>query len=304
LKPVRQFLAFLVYSNLFIATCAFALTLETICLLRLPYSINWFLLLIFLCTLFVYGLHYYVKCKKEKTDSRLKWCRKNVNLLSAIIVSGFIFIACVIIWHYQSIFKTGGHFNYLNLAWFIIIPVLVLGYSYPLNPWNKKSLRQIGWLKMASLSFIWSFTTVVLPVLMLPENIISYPENKQVAILFVQRFFFIAALGFLFNIHDYEEDKKDGIKTFAVLLGTGKSLQYGKWIMPLANAITAALLLNFFKLNYFAGYVALLLPVILLFVNYQCFPARKDEVAFVIRNDGLMIIKALLLIFAVLTYSL
>jgi 4-hydroxybenzoate polyprenyltransferase len=156
---------------------------------------------------------------------------------------------------------------------------------------------------MASLSFIWSFTTVVLPVLMLPENMYSYPENKQVAVLFFHRFFFIAALSFLFNINDYEEDKKDGIKTFVVLLGPGKSLQYGKWIMSLANAITAVLLLNFFKLNQPVYYAALLIPVILLYLLYQRFSARKDEAAFVIRNDGLMIIKALLLIFAVQTDS-
>ena len=303
MKPVQQFLAFLVYSNLFIATCAFALTCETFYLLRLPASINWYLLLMFLCTVFVYSLHYFVKRKKEITDSRLKWCRKNMSLLVAIIALSFILITGGVIWHFQSIFIKAGHFNYSNLAWFIIIPLLAFGYSYPLNPWNKKSLRQVGWLKMASLSFIWSFTTTALPVLMLPENLYSHPDNKQVAILFFHRFFFIAALSFLFNINDYEEDKKDGIKTFAVLLGPKKSLTYGKWIMPVANAATAFLLMYYLHLFHPAYYAALLIPVILIFLLYQRFSGRKDEAAFVIRNDGLMIVKALLLIFAVLTTS-
>lgn len=300
MRPLQQFLAFLVYSNLFIAGCAFALTWETFYLFRLPASINWYLLLMFLCTVFVYSLHYFVKSKKEKTDSRLTWCRNNVSLLRIIIFLSFIFITGSVIWHYQFIFTRTGHFNYRNLAWFIIIPLLALGYSYPLNPWNKKSLRQIGWLKMASLSFIWSFTTVVLPVLMLTDTIHDPPGNMQVAVLFLHRFFFIAALSFLFNINDYEEDKNDGIKTIVVLLGPGKSLQYGKWIMPLANAGTALLLMYYFKLFHPAHYAALLIPIILLFLLYQRFSARKDEVSFVIRNDGLMIVKALLLIFAVL----
>lgn len=300
MRPLQQFLAFLVYSNLFIAACAFTLTWETFCLLHLPASINWYLLLMFLCSLFVYSLHYFVKRKKEITDSRLTWCRNNISLLRTIIFLSFIFIIGGVIWHYEFIFTRTGHFNYRNLAWFIIIPLLALGYSYPLNPWNKKSLRQIGWLKMASLSFIWSFTTVVLPVLMLTDTIHDHPGNRQVAVLFIHRFFFIAALSFLFNINDHEEDKKEGIKTIAVLLGPGKSLQYGKWIMLPANALSAALLLYCFKLNQPVYYAALLIPVILLFLLYQRFPNRKDEAAFVIRNDGLMIVKALLLIFAVL----
>jgi 4-hydroxybenzoate polyprenyltransferase len=299
----KKLLPFLIYSNLFIASCALLLTIETFCLLHLPASMNWYLLLMFLSALFVYSLHYFVKSKKEKTDSRLDWCRKNDKLLLTIIVCSFIFIAGGILWHYQSIFMKTGHFNYVNLTWFIIISGVAFGYSYPLNPWNKKSLRQVGWLKMASLSFTWSFTTTVLPVLLLPEQLYSHPGNNQMVALFLHRFFFIAALSFLFNINDYEEDIKDGIKTIAVLLGPGKSIQYGKWIMCLANAGTAALLLYIFHMNHPVYYAALLLPVVLLFLLYQRFTSQKDELAFVIRNDGLMIVKALLLIFAVLTTS-
>lgn len=297
----RQLLPFLIYSNIFIATCALVLTWETFYLLQLPLSLNWYLLLMFLCTLFVYSLHYFVKSNKPKNDSRLAWCRKNKKLLSAIIFLSFILIAGGVAWHYRSIFLIGEKFNYRNLAWFIIIPLLSLGYSYPLNPWNKKSLRQNGWLKMISLSFIWSFTTVVLPVLMWPgENVTG---TIQLPVLFFHRAFFIAALSVLFNIHDHEEDKKDGIKTLAVLLGPHKSLQYGKWVMLLMNIVMVFLLIYFFTLNQPVFFAVLLIPVVLLFLLYQYFSPRQDEVIFAIRNDGLMIVKALLLIFAILTVS-
>lgn len=216
-------------------------------------------------------------------------------MLSLLLIIGGV------IYHYPSIFEKNGQFNYRNLAWFIIIPLLALGYSYPLNPWNKKSLRQIGWLKMASLSFIWSFTTVVLPVLMLPSATTRSVDNIYVVILFIHRFFFIAALSLLFNINDYDEDKKDDIKTIAVLIGPLKSLRYGKWLMTFLNIVAAFLLLYYFELLNPVYFAALLLPVILLFLLYHRFSASKNEAIFVIRYDGLMIVKALLLIFALLT---
>jgi 4-hydroxybenzoate polyprenyltransferase len=299
----KKLLRFIVYSNLFIASCALALTYETFYLLQLPPSLNWYLLLIFLCTVFVYSLHYFVKSKKDKTDSRLNWCRKNKKLLLSIILCSLLFITGGVVWHYKMIFIKDGHFNISNLAWFIFIPLLALGYSYPIIPLNKKSLRQVGWLKMASLSFIWSFTTVVLPVLMLPGN--NYASNgyEFVWIVFIHRFFFIASLGFLFNVNDYEEDKKDGIKTIAVMLGSEKSLKYGKWVVLLLNVPASLLIWNYFALHHFDFLGATLIPVLLLFVLYQRFTASKDEAGFVLLHDGLMILKALLLIFAVLTFS-
>ncbi len=300
---IKRILDFLVYSNFFIAGCALIFTYETFCLLHLPASLNWYLLLIFLCTIFVYSLHYFVKSTKEKNDTRLVWCRANRKLLQLIILLSFLLIAGGIFYHFKSIFITGGDFNYRNLAWFIIIPLLSLAYSHPLNPWNKKSLRQIGWLKMASLSFIWSFTTVILPVLMLPDPVTGLLENKYALVLFANRFFFIASLSLLFNINDYEEDKQDDIKTIAVLLGPVKSILYGKWVMLLLNAAAAFLLLRFFELNNPVFFAALLTPVIITFLLYQQFSPMKDETVFVIRHDGLMIVKAMLLIFALLILS-
>ena len=228
----------------------------------------------------------------------MDWCRKNRKFLLVIILLSFMLIIGGVVYHYKSIFETGNHFNYRNLAWFILIPVLALGYSYPLNPWNKKSLRQIGWLKMVSLSFIWSFTTVVLPLLMLPEEATAFTDNIYVVIVFIHRFFFIAALSFLFNINDYKEDKLDEIKTIAVLIGPAKSLLYGKWLMTVLNIVAVFLLLYYFEINSPVFYAALIIPVILLFILYHRFSPMKNEAIFAIRNDGLMIVKALLLIFA------
>jgi 4-hydroxybenzoate polyprenyltransferase len=154
---------------------------------------------------------------------------------------------------------------------------------------------------MVSLSFIWSFTTVVLPVLMWPGEDVT--GTIQLSVLFFHRAFFIAALSVLFNINDYDEDKKDGIRTIAVIAGPSKTLKYGKWIMIIVNISASLLLIHFFRLYQLFYYAAIFIPVVLLFFLYLFFKPGTDEASFAARYDGLMIVKALLLIFAVLTLS-
>ena len=294
----NSFARWFIYSNLFIACCALALTYESFLLLHLPHSLNWYPLLVFLCTIFIYCLHYFVKLKKNKTDDRSLWCRQNKTLLLWLIILSFVLIAGGVIYHFKSIFGLPGHFNYANLIWFVVIPLLALGYSYPFIPWNKKSLRQIGWLKMALLSFIWSFTTVALPVLMMQKQVDLYSKKSFVIVVFIHRFVFIAALSFLFNIRDREEDSRENINTIAVILGQTKSLNYGKWFMTSLNIFATYLLLRYFHLQNIIYYVAAFIPVVLLFFLFHRFSPQKNIAMFILKNDGLMIIKALLLIFA------
>lgn len=295
----KSILRFIVYSNFFIGLCALALAFETFVLLDIPVSNSWFLLLVFLCTVFIYSLHYFIKSKSAKTDSRLIWCRKNRALLLVILLVSLLLSITGVIYHYQVIFLKNGAFNYRNLTWFSLIPILALAYSYPIIPWKSKSIRQVGWLKMASLAFIWSFTTVILPVLMLHDSVSSHYRTVEIIALFINRFFFIAALGFLFNINDYEEDKEDKIKTMAVLLGPSKSLYWGKWISSGINILTGLSLIYFYGLHQPPFYAAIILPSLLLFFSFHNFKFSTEEAPFVLRYDGLMIIKALLLIFAV-----
>jgi 4-hydroxybenzoate polyprenyltransferase len=299
---LKKLTGFIVYTNLFIATCALALTVETFILLKLPASINWYLLLLFLCTVFVYNLHYFQKSKKDKTDDRLRWCRQHKNWLFISIIASALLIAGGVIFHFNLIFLKGGALNYSNLALFIGIPLLALGYSHPLTPWNKKGLRQTGWFKIISLSFTWSFTTTVLPVLMLLPGKTIPITGITLTVLFIHRFFFIAALCVLFNINDYEEDKADGVKTLAVLLGPERSLRQGKWLALLLNSFSSLWFIDYFHMHSIPFYIAIFIPVGLLFYSYYRFYPAKDEAIFIIRYDGLMIVKALLLIFALLIF--
>jgi 4-hydroxybenzoate polyprenyltransferase len=119
-------------------------------------------------------------------------------------------------------------------------------------------------------------------------------------VLFLHRFFFMASLCVLFNINDYEEDKADGVNTIAVLLGPAAALQKGKWLGLWLHLLTSAWLLLAFQLLQPVYYPALLIPIALVFLAFHRFRKAGEEAFFVLRYDGLMIVKALLLIFALL----
>jgi 4-hydroxybenzoate polyprenyltransferase len=299
----KRSLSFLVYSNLFIAACALALCAETFLLLQLPPSIDWFLLLLPLSTLFVYGLHYFRKTGKSQSDARLDWCRKNKLVLLFLLAASGIGVAAAVVYYRKEIFLINGNLNYINLFFFLVIPLLSLGYSHPFIPRMKKGIRQVGWLKLVLLSFIWSFTTTLLPVLMINNQEVLPHTFLQLSILFLHRFFFVAGLCVLFNINDVKEDEADGVKTIAVMLGPEKTLARGKWLFFLLNTIFAILLLAVFTLYYPLFYIAVSIPVALVFLQFRYFKTGTNEADFVLRTDGLMIVQALLLIFALLITS-
>ncbi len=106
------------------------------------------------------------------------------------------------------------------------------------------------------------------------------------------------ALCGLFNINDYEEDKKDGIKTFAVTYGKSFSLKTGKWFFALLNLVTGFILLKSFEWTHWSLYAAILTPALLIFISYHTLKENTDKEIFTLKYDGLMLIKAGLLIFA------
>lgn len=302
-RLINNTVYFLVYSNLFIAACALSLAAETFVLLDLPAQSAWYLLLLFCCTLFVYSLHYYRKTKKNMTDDRLEWCRRHPAVLPATLLISAGLIAGGVFRHFEAIFLVDGHLHYSNLAWFILVPLVALAYSHPLLPRSNKALRQIGWLKMGFLSAVWAFTTTWLPVLMLVPGEHA-PGLTAMTALFLQRFFFMAPLSVLFNVRDHEEDKAAGVRTIAVAWGPAKTLRRVKWLSLMAGLLSSAWLAVVFHLYHPAQLAALAMPQLLIFLYFHRFDPGRQEAFFVWRHDGLMILKALLLIFALLSFSM
>jgi 4-hydroxybenzoate polyprenyltransferase len=298
---VRLIQVFLIYSNIFIALCALALSTETFVLLKVDISYYWYPLLLFFCTLFTYSLHYYSKLKKNKNDTRSLWGHRHKPVLISAVIISAIAIAAISIWKVNYLLGLqNGSFNYFNLFLFISVPLLSLAYTHSIKPGNKKAIRNIGWLKMFFLSFIWTFTTTLLPILLFPSCLPVEISLLRVLSLLFHRFCFIASLSILFNIYDYEEDKAEGITTIAVTMGTQKILQLGARFTLLFNLISAVWLALTFRLYNPLYWLALLAPVLLLYLSFIYFKNTTDKAAFALRYDGMMIVKSLLLIFALL----
>lgn len=81
---------------------------------------------------------------------------------------------------------------------------------------------------------------------------------NQVLFLFLYQFIFIMALCVLFNIKDYEEDKKDGVNTVAVMAGPQATLHTGKWVFAVLIAIA-----GFFFCSLSTSYILLDMPLYL-----------------------------------------
>jgi hypothetical protein len=288
-KTFTQAVSIFFYYNFFIAFCAASLVYETVYLFQLTSKTHWFAWLVFFCTMNIYTFHYYLKSLKTEDDSRLNWYRKYKFIILLLLLTGCIAIGYLIITHFGILFS--GR----NIVWTLAIPLLSLAYSFPFLP-GGKALRHFGWLKLPLLSFVWSFTTVLLPAFYADGIHIN---SSQVWVLFFDRLIFIMALCMLFNVRDYEEDKVAGIITPVVALGPQAILSRGKWLMCLLNMITAILLVRQFHFHTPFQYAAVLLPVVLLYLLFHFFKPGRSEIQFVYLHDGLMPVKALLLIFAV-----
>jgi hypothetical protein len=275
------------YCNIFIAACAASLVYETIHLLNYTPGNHWFPILVFCCTLNIYTFHYYLKSRKPDNDPRLQWYRKYKTAVLLLLVAVSSVIAYIIATYFNIIFSKE------NILWSLLIPFLSIAYSFPFLP-GGKALRHFGWLKLPLLSFVWSFTTVLLPVFFFSDERIQ----PQIWVLFANRFFFIMTLCVLFNVRDYEEDKNDRVITPVVALGTKNILLYGKWLMVILNFITALLVCRYFNLDSGFQYFAVFTPVLLLFLLFHYFSFSRNEIEFLVLHDGLMPVKALLLIFA------
>jgi 1,4-dihydroxy-2-naphthoate octaprenyltransferase len=286
---VSKIISVFFYCNFFIAGCAASLVYSTSFLLRLSPIPHWFAALVFCSTLNIYSFHYYRKSLKTENDERLNWYRKYKYIIQALLLSGSIAVVILVINHWRILFSEK------NLPWTLAIPLLSLAYSFPFLPGNK-ALRHIGWLKLPLLSIVWSFTAVWLPVFYSGNAF----KTSQVLVVFFDWLFFIMALCMLFNVRDYKEDKKENIITPAVSLGPTFILKTGKWLICKLNLVMFIWLI--FTFNFFnpIQILAVFLPVVFLFYLFESFRFDRSEMQFVFLHDGLMPIKALLLIFAAL----
>ena len=294
----QKFIRFTIFSNLFISLSAALFTSETITFFNLPYWLHWLSGFVFGGTLLVYTLHYMLKKELPVADERQLWRKKHKSFFKFFLIFSILCITWFAIQLYHHFPPDKQGVIYSIIFAFGAIGILSLIYSHPFSKSNGRSLRKYGKLKLLYLSVIWTATTGLIPFLFLPEENIVPKITLQITAFLLHRLLFIASIAFLFNIYDYGEDKEAGINTFAVSWGKDKSLNIGKWLFLFLNLSASVFFILSFEITSALYILAVFIPCAAVYLLYKRFDSAETESSFVLRHDGLMIIKVLLLIFA------
>ncbi|HNL82947.1 MAG TPA: hypothetical protein PKG56_06090, partial [Chitinophagaceae bacterium] len=112
-------------------------------------------------------------------------------------------------------------------------------------------------------------------------------------LLWLKNFMFISTLCVMFDLKDFEIDKKDGLKTFAVQFGVSNTIKY--IIIPLVIICIAAFII-FVEQNHFP-YQRILLNIIpylfLILISFALLKKKRKIIYYLFVIDGLMILKAI-----------
>lgn len=203
-----------IFSNIFLSVGAVLLTVSAQVQLGLKPHWQPYLLLIFFATLFEYNRNRLIELffyNEEQNTKKRKWILKNRKKLLFV---AFISAALLMF----AVFTTKPQV----LIVFIFLGILTFLYSMPVSG-NKSylfKLREVPYLKIFLIAFVWSALTVFLPAIQAGEEIL----NVQVDLLIAERFFFIFAITIPFDIRDMQVDRDAGLKTIPLLVNQKKAL--------------------------------------------------------------------------------
>ena len=208
MKISKTLTDWLLYTSIFAALCAVALCLATerLILNSIPDTITPLHSFIFGCTLIVYNAHFLLRKVQPKLSDRYRWTEQHR------------------IWHYATFligFVVSG-ISIFFLNWKILVACLVLGvlsftYTLPILPFAKSRLRDFGWLKILTLTLVWTIVTSILPMLYYHQSLLDYPFE------ILLRFVFMFILCIAFDLRDMQTDLKADINTLPNILGVKNS---------------------------------------------------------------------------------
>lgn len=272
---IKKIAEFILFSSLFIAACAVSFCIETNVLLDVPLNYFSFYCFVFGATLVQYNLHYSMKKVAVKNSERLRWTLKNKRLHFFLLITGCLLILF-------SFFS-------FHLKHFIILGVLgciAVLYSFPFLPFGKKKrIKDYGFIKIITLSLLWTLVTVWLPVTNLNVNPYLF------AFVFVKRFVFIFILCLLFDVRDIEIDNKENINTLAVMLGKKKSYALSCFLLLLFGGLS---IIQYFFYPQMAFLLAMLVSSVITWIIIQLTKKTNSDFIYLAGVDGMMLVQAVL----------
>lgn len=294
----------LFFGNYFYGICAIALSIEAALQQRESLNDGYYYLLSFSLTVLYYSKAYLnIEVSDTKENIRGHW----YALHKKRIVLSLWFFALLALLLITRIYLTHSivmlHLNSTEYILILIFPLTgILYYGINSKSFQSYNLRNIGWLKPFIIGFIWAGAVTVYPVLY--QKLIyhrHYEINLIVALLFLKNFMFVSVLAILFDVKDYAKDYNQELKTVVVKMGLRKTIF--NVILPLcllglSSFIAFGIIRNFHWMKIFLNTIPFLLTIYIAFTLQK----RQSIFYYLIIIDGLMLLKALLGITAILYF--
>lgn len=219
---MRNLRNYLLYSNIFIAICAFCLTMCSSYIFPiskidlLPFAMFSFFSVF---TYYNFQRIFQFELDNYKITSKYSiWLKHNFKFKLGSLV---LIIFCCLPFVLELILT--------NLVWILASGITAVFYFLPIFP-----MRKILFIKPFFVSFFWVLICILFPLIKL-VNFTIY----ELLVFSVAEFFFIAGLCLLFDIRDMKYDEQAGVKTFPLTYGI------------LATKIITSFLLVFFLILIF-----------------------------------------------------
>ena len=275
---LRQFVEFVLFSQLFIASGAAAQTAFTYQLIGQAIDLR-VVALVFFATLALYNLSMVLSNPGKKPSSLLKrvqWMSKHQHLCSSFTLIGGLSTLCL------SFFLSAT-----AQAVLASLALISIAYSLPLVPFRgeRVSLRNIPGLKLILIALVWALSTTLLPII----NSTTTLSVATMWMLLTQRILFFMAIAIPFDVRDIYQDSIYSLKTIAVALGKQKS----QYVAHLSLALSSATW--WYLSDYSTKYV---LPIIVVWgVAAWCIQTadKQKELFYFIVLDGLLFLAPALL---------
>ena len=200
-----KFLTFLLNTKLYLSLGAVFLTLETQVQLGMKPQWHPYLFIVFLGTMCAYNFHQFITIlthKKNLDSEEQGWVRKNEKWFNTLVLASVVgFLVAVFMAKREVIIG--------------LVPMAVITLFYSVPVFRTYRFRDIPYLKIFLIAFVWAATTVIVPIAQSGYLVSTF----QTSLLIAERFLFVFAATIPFDIRDMETDKQEGLKTIPSWLG-------------------------------------------------------------------------------------
>lgn len=251
---LKRIFNFYLNSSIHVAIGVYALTWITLLQFGVEYDKN-SLYFVFFATITGYNFVKYFGIAKFHHRSLAGWLRA---------IQIFSFLAFIALCYYASKLEVN------TLVLIAILGLITFLYAIPLLPKkyfidDHKNLREVSGLKIYVIALVWSFTTVILPLV---NNEVSL--DFDVVITSVQRFVYVLVLMLPFEIRDLNYDNLK-LSTIPQKIGVKKTKIIGVFLLMLF------MMLEFFKDELTSNAVIVTLIIVFISLLFIVFSNKNQS---------------------------